>query len=51
LTLGEPEFEETEPIQIRKLPFSNAVAMVMSGEITDSISIAAILKAARILGL
>ncbi|MGM0945436.1 MAG: NUDIX domain-containing protein [Bacteroidota bacterium] len=50
LTQGETEFEETEVLQIKKLPFEEAVAMVMSGEITDSISIAGILKAARILG-
>src|SRR5690606_5576966 len=51
LTPGEPQFEETEVLQIKKLPFSKTVEMVMSGEITDSISIAGILKAARVLGL
>jgi ADP-ribose pyrophosphatase len=50
LTQGEPEFEETEVLQIRKLPFPEALEMVMSGEITDSLSIAGILKAGRILG-
>lgn len=50
LTQGETEFDETEVLQIRKLPFSEALNMVMSGEITDSLSIAGILKAARILG-
>jgi 8-oxo-dGTP pyrophosphatase MutT (NUDIX family) len=50
LTQGETEFEETEILQIKKLPFKNALEMVMSGEITDSLSIAGILKAARILG-
>ncbi|MBN7810475.1 NUDIX hydrolase [Algoriphagus sp. H41] len=50
LSQGETEFEETEVLQIRKLPFSEVMEMVMKGEITDSISIAGILKAARILG-
>lgn len=50
LTQGETEFEETEVLQIKKLPFKDALEMVMSGEITDSLSIAGILKAARILG-
>jgi ADP-ribose pyrophosphatase len=51
LTAGEPNFDETELLQIKKLPFSEALEMVMTGEITDSISIAAILKTARIVGL
>ena len=50
LTQEETEFEETEVLQIKKLPFSNVLEMVMAGEITDSISVAGILKAARILG-
>lgn len=50
LTQGETAFEETEVLQIKKLPFKDALEMVMSGEITDSLSIAGILKAARILG-
>lgn len=49
LTEGEPEFEETEVLQIKKLPFRDAVRMVMSGEITDSLSIAGLLKADRII--
>lgn len=51
LTQGETEFEETEVLQIRRLPFSQAVDMVMSGEITDCISASGILKVARILGI
>lgn len=50
LTEGEAEFEETEILQIKKMPFKEALEMVMSGEITDSISLAGILKAARVLG-
>jgi ADP-ribose pyrophosphatase len=50
LTMGDTEFEETEILEIRKLPFSDVLEMVMNGSITDAISIAGILKAARILG-
>jgi ADP-ribose pyrophosphatase len=50
LIQGNPEFEETEVLQIKKLPLKLALDMVMSGEITDSLSIAGILKVARILG-
>jgi len=44
LTAGEPEFEETEDLEIRKLPLADAVAMVRRGEITDAISVAALLR-------
>ena len=44
LTMGEAEPEETEQLTIRKLAFEEAYQMVMRGEITDSISVAAILK-------
>ncbi len=50
LTQGETEFEETEVLLVKKLPFQEVVEMVMNGEITDGISIAGILKVARILG-
>ena len=50
LTQGESEFDETEILHIRKLPFAEVLEMVMNGLITDGISIAGILKAARILG-
>ncbi len=50
LTQGETDFEETEVLQVKKLHFSEVLEMVMTGEITDSISVAGILKAARILG-
>lgn len=36
--------EETEQLQIRKLPFEEAYRLVEKGEITDSITVAAILK-------
>lgn len=44
LTQTEAEPEENEDLQIRKLPFSEAHQMVMDGRITDSLSMAAILK-------
>ncbi len=39
-----PEPEETEQLQVRKIPFEEAYAMVANGQITDSMSVAAILK-------
>lgn len=45
LTEGEPDFGQTENIEIRKLPLTEAVDMVLSGEITDAISVAALLRA------
>lgn len=50
LQQGVAEFEETEVITIRRLPFKEAFDMVMAGEITDAISVAAIQKV-RLLGL
>jgi 8-oxo-dGTP pyrophosphatase MutT (NUDIX family) len=43
LTHGEPDFEETEDLEIRKLPLIDALAMIGAGEITDAISVAALL--------
>lgn len=51
LTPGAPEFDETEELAIHRLHFREALAMVMDGRITDGISVAGILKLARILGL
>lgn len=45
LTEGETEFEDTEDLRIWKLPFEEAVKMVMEGKITDGITIAGLLKA------
>jgi hypothetical protein len=45
LTEGEPSFEETENIEIRKLPLAEAIAMARRGEITDAISVATLLAA------
>lgn len=48
---GETEFDETEDLAIKKIPFSEAINMVMEGNITDAISVAGILKVARLLNL
>lgn len=44
LTQHDAEPEETEQLQVKKLPFEEACKMVEEGMITDSISVAAILK-------
>ncbi len=36
--------DDTEDITVKRLPFAEALAMVNSGEITDSITVAALLK-------
>ena len=48
LSEGEPAFEETEDLEIQKLPLQRAVEMVSAGEITDAISAAALLRIAAI---
>jgi 8-oxo-dGTP pyrophosphatase MutT (NUDIX family) len=50
LTLGHSEPEDTEELAVRKVHLKEAVEMVMQDKITDGLSIAAIMKAARILG-
>ena len=44
LTQHAAEPEETEQLQVKKIPFEEAYAMVEEGKITDSISVAAIQK-------
>ena len=44
LTQHAPSPEETEAITIKKMPFEEAYQMVLEGRITDSMSVAAILK-------
>jgi len=43
---GEPEFDDTEKIEIRHLPFDDVVRMVMDGDITDCLSVTGVLKLA-----
>ncbi len=49
LEQGEAEVEETEAdMKVMKLPFSEALDMVLTGKITDSLSVMGILKVARL---
>ena len=44
LRFGESSPEESEDLIVRKVPFETAYQMVLNSEITDSLSVAAILK-------
>ncbi|WP_086933553.1 NUDIX domain-containing protein [Agarilytica rhodophyticola] len=46
LSAGQQALEESEDIEVRKLPLKEAIEMAMNGEITDAMSIAALLKLA-----
>ncbi len=46
LTQGQAEPEGTEQLQVRRVPFSEAVAMVERGEITDAMSVMGIQRVA-----
>jgi 8-oxo-dGTP pyrophosphatase MutT (NUDIX family) len=50
LKSGESSPEETEELALRKVPLREAVQWVMDGTLTDSLTVAGLLKAARILG-
>lgn len=45
-----PDPDDDEILEIRKLPFEEAYAMMEAGEITDSLTVVALLKAKIILG-
>lgn len=51
LIFGESEPDDTEVLALKKVSLQEAVRMVMDSEITDSLSIAAILKVARLKGI
>ncbi len=51
LTQGEMNWDDTEELQIKKLPLKKALEMVVGNQITDSLSIAGILRAAMVFGL
>jgi 8-oxo-dGTP pyrophosphatase MutT (NUDIX family) len=52
LTEGTPTPEETEAdLVVKKMPLHQAIAMVMDGAITDSMSVAGLLKVARMKNL
>ncbi|MBK9147363.1 MAG: NUDIX hydrolase [Flavobacteriales bacterium] len=44
LTFFEPEPDHNEQLEIRKLPFRELVAMVVRGELRDSLTVAGVLK-------
>ncbi len=44
LEMGEAQPEETEQLHVRRLPFTEVVDMVLNGEITDALSMIAVLK-------
>ena len=46
LNQGETCFEDTEDIEVKKLPLSKAIAMAQDGRITDAISVAGLLHVA-----
>ncbi len=48
---GATAFEDTEQLQIRRLPFESVFRMALEGQITDAISLVGIFKLARMLGL
>lgn len=45
LTSATPNPDEDEVLEIRKLPFDEAYAMLEAGEILDSLTVVALLKA------
>lgn len=51
LEQGETEFDDTEVLQIWRLPLSEAIEMVMDNRITDSLSVYGLLKVARMKGI
>ena len=52
LTEGTKELEDTEAdMKVWKLPFTEALNMVLDGRITDSLSVMGMLKVARMLGV
>jgi 8-oxo-dGTP pyrophosphatase MutT (NUDIX family) len=44
LTAGDTDFDETEQLELWKLPLDEAVQMVIDGKITDSLSMVGLLK-------
>jgi len=51
LQMGKMHLEDSEDIEVMKLPLQEAVSMAMDGRITDAISVAALLKIALIRGI
>ncbi len=51
LSQGESNPEDTEELEIKKLPLQEAYQMVLSGEITDSLSVVGLMRAAVMFNL
>jgi hypothetical protein len=51
ITQSESQPEETEQLQVKKVSLKEALMMVLDDKITDSMSVAGILKVARLKGL
>lgn len=51
ITQSESQPEETEQLQVKKVSLKEALDMVLADKITDSMSVAGILKVARLKGL
>jgi ADP-ribose pyrophosphatase len=51
LVAVEQELEEDELLEVKRLPFKQALGMAVSGEISDAKSVAALLRAAALLGI
>lgn len=51
LEQGDHEPEDTEQLHVRRLPLAEAVEMVMRSEITDALSVSALLIVARLRGI
>ena len=49
LTEGAARPDDTEQLQIRRVPFAEAVRMAMAGEITDAMAVAGLIKAQLLL--
>ncbi len=47
LSVGEADPDGDEVLEVRRLPFREALAMALDGRITDSMSVVGLLKAAR----
>lgn len=48
LTEGEPDPEPNEQLETKRVPFQEAVQQALDGRLTDSITVVALLRAARI---
>lgn len=50
ISAGQQALEDSEDIEVKKLPLSEAIAMAMRGEITDAMSVCALFKLALLQG-